>query len=359
MARLQTLIARLMHAIRRTSECLMACCTWRRMPPGTNEKIFAFVVPAKKRQAAIDGCHYNARHQGRDRALSLMKERFWWPGMVVQVMMTVKGCLRCKQFEAKLAITDLVMIESTEPLDLVHIDIVNMETTMVTRKMPVVKKVLVVVDHFMRYVRAYVVPDRTVRTIAKTLYENYFLVFRFPCRLMLDQAPEFVGGVLSVLCDLLQVKKLCTLPYHPQSNGAVEWTHQTLMRMIGKLDPNHKHRWLDHISSIYHAYNTTRSQVTGYSPHFLKFGHQPHLPIDLLFQTAQRAAVKGVDSYVTTLYDHLRLAIGKMRATAEKEARRFKRIYDRQAGAIALHPGDKVLICLDSFVGQRRKLKNR
>ena len=44
---------------------------------------------------------------------------------------------------------------------------------------------------------------------------------------------------------------------------------------------------------------------------------------------------------------------------AEKEARRFKRIYDRRAGAIALHPSDKVLIRLDSFVGQRRKLKNR
>ena len=138
--------------------------------------------------------------------------------MVIQVMMTVKGCLRCKQFEAKLAITDLVTIESTEPLDLVHIDIVNMETTMVTRKMPVVKKVLVVVDHFTRYVRAYVVPDRMVRTIAKTLYENYFSIFGFPCRLMSDQAPEFVGGVLSALCDLLQVKKLCTSPYHPQSN---------------------------------------------------------------------------------------------------------------------------------------------
>ena len=248
--------------------------------------------------------------------------------MAVQVMMTVKGCLRCKQFEAPPAIANLVMIESTEPLDLVYIDIVNMETTVVTREMPVVKKVLVVVDHFMRYVRAYVVPDRTARTIAKTLYENYFSVFRFPCRLMSDQAPEFVGGVLTALCDLLQVKKLCTLPYHPQSNGAVERTHQTLMRMIGKLDPNPKHRWPDHIGSICHAYNTTRSQVTGYSPHFLMFGHRPHLPIDLLFSTVQRAAVKGVDSYVTTLYDHLCLAIGKARATAEKEARRFKRIYD-------------------------------
>ena len=131
------------------------------------------------------------------------------------------------------------------------------------------------------------------------------------------------------------------------------------MRMIGKLDPNRKHRWPDHISSICHAYNTTRSQVTGYSPHFLMFGCRLHLPIDLLFPTAQRAAIKGVDSYVTALYDHLCLAIGKAKATAEKEARRFKRIYDRRAGAITLHPGDKVLIRLDSFVGQRRKLKNR
>ena len=62
--------------------------------------------------------------------------------------MSVKGCLHCKQFEAKPAITDLVMIESTEPMDLVHIDIVNMEMTMATRQMLVVKKVLVAVDHF-------------------------------------------------------------------------------------------------------------------------------------------------------------------------------------------------------------------
>ena len=44
---------------------------------------------------------------------------------------------------------------------------------------------------------------------------------------------------------------------------------------------------------------------------------------------------------------------------ADKEAEQFKRIYDRQAGAVALRPGDKVLIRIDAFVGARRKLKNR
>ena len=40
--------------------------------PGTQDQILAFVVPANKRQAALDGCHREAGHQGRDRTLSLL-----------------------------------------------------------------------------------------------------------------------------------------------------------------------------------------------------------------------------------------------------------------------------------------------
>ena len=41
------------------------------------------------------------------------------------------------------------------------------------------------------------------------------------------------------------------------------------------------------------------------------------------------------------------------------EAQRQKRLYDRKAGAVELHLGDKVLVKLDAFRGQPRKLKNR
>ena len=112
-------------------------------------------------------------------------------------------------------------------------------------------------------------------------------------------------------------------------NGSVERAHQTLIRMVGKLDPKCKHRWPDHISSICHAYNTTRSQVTGYSPHFPMFGRRPRLPIDLLFLMVRRDAIKGVDKYVSTLYKHLKCATSLAHTTADKEAQRFKRIYNR------------------------------
>ena len=41
------------------------------------------------------------------------------------------------------------------------------------------------------------------------------------------------------------------------------------------------------------------------------------------------------------------------------EAQRQKRLYDRKARAVELHPGDKVLVKLDTFRGQWQKLKNR
>ena len=60
-----------------------------------------------------------------------------------------------------------------------------------------------------------------------------------------------------------------------------------------------------------------------------------------------------------SLYDKLKSALASARDTALLEAQRQKRLYDRKAGAVELHPGDKVLVKLDAFRGQWWKLKNR
>ena len=54
---------------------------------------------------------------------------------------------------------------------------------------------------------------------------------------MSDQASKITGQVISEPCDLLGVTKIRTSPYHPQTNGAIKRVHQTLRRMIAKMDP--------------------------------------------------------------------------------------------------------------------------
>ena len=90
------------------------------------------------------------------------------------------------------------------------------------------------------------------------------------------------------------------------------------------------------------------------------FGRRPHLPIDLLFPTAmQQGLTRTIDDYVLSLYKRLKEALPIARDSTIVEARRQKRHYDGKARAVELQPGDKVLVKLDTFRGQRWKLKNR
>ena len=328
-------------------------------PPENVGTIPVFVVPVNRRQVAIDMCHRNAGHQGRDRTLSLLKGWFWWPGMSTALCLSLQNCGRCKQFEAKSQLPSMEPIVCTQPMELVHIDYVGMEVTVSTKEKPVVKNVLVVVDHFTRYVQAFVTKNHTAFTTARVLYNNFFSVFGFPKRLMSDQGTEFTGDVIAAMCKLLGIEKIRTTPYHPQGNGSAERVHQTLQRMIGKLDPEKRQKWPEHIGSMVIAYNATRSQVTGYSPYFLMFGRRPRLPVDLLFSTVNnREWTHTIDEYVKTLYERLRECLKLAQESATKEANRQKWLYDRKVRAVELRPGDRVLVRLDAFRGQRRKLKN-
>ena len=62
------------------------------------------------------------------------------------------------------------------------------------------------------------------------------------------------------------------MPYHPQTNGLVDRSHQTIMDMIRKLGEDKKADWQSHLAEIAHTYNATQSAVTGYSPHYLMLG---------------------------------------------------------------------------------------
>ena len=65
-------------------------------------------------------------------------------------------------------------------MELVHIDYVGIEVMVSTQEKPLVKNMLVVIDHFTRYVQAYITWNQTARTTAWVLYNEYFSMFGFP-----------------------------------------------------------------------------------------------------------------------------------------------------------------------------------
>ena len=86
------------------------------------------VLPEIYRDIAPVGLHDEAGHQGRDRTLSLVKSRFYWPGMDGDVEKKVRNCPRCirQKSQAKTS-ANLALVESTFPMDLVCMDFLSLE----------------------------------------------------------------------------------------------------------------------------------------------------------------------------------------------------------------------------------------
>ena len=323
------------------------------------ETIFQFVVPQRHRSAAMDGCHREAAHQGQRRSASLMQERFWWPGMARDLRNRIRKCGRCRKFEAAPPIAPMQPLTCSGPGELLHVDFTSIEETVPLKEEPVIRNVLVLQDHFSKYVVAYVVKDQTARTAAVTLRNGYFGLFGAPAYLVSDQGKAFTGHLITHLCELYGVHKLRTSPYHAQTNGQVERMNQTIIRMIGKLAEDKKAHWSEHLPELLSAYNGTRSAVTGYSPYYLLFGRKNRMPVDCLFPTLYESPHRTkMEVSVATMQKRLKEAFEVARRLTYEEATKQRRYYDRRAGAVTLQPGDVVMVRTDSFVG-KRKVKDR
>ena len=241
------------------------------------------------------------------------------------------------------------------PGELLHVDFTSIEETVPLKEEPVIHNVLVLQDHFSKYVVAYVVKDQTARTAAVTLRNGYFGLFGAPAYLVSDQGKAFTGHLITHLCELYGVHKLRTSPYHAQTNGQVERMNQTIIRMIGKLAEDKKARWSEHLPELLSAYNGTRSAVTGYSPYYLLFGRKNRMPVDCLFPTLYESPHRTkMEVSVATMQKRLKEAFEVARRLTYEEATKQRRYYDRRAGAVTLQPGDVVMVRTDSFVGKRK-----
>ena len=321
----------------------------------TGEDLWHFIVPKSHGGVALDGCHREAAHQGQCCSISLMQEWFWWPGMTQDITNKVKNCACCKKYEGAPPIAKLQKLPCSGPRELLHIDFTMIEETVGLHEEPVIRNVLIMQDHFSKHVVAYVVKDQKARTAAEALCSRYFGFFGAPAYLLSDKGKSFTAMVVEDLCTLYCVKKLRTSSYHARTNGQVECMNQTLIRLIGKLDEDKKACWSNHLPELLMAYNSIRSAVTGYSPHFLLSGRRLRIPVDYLFPTLRDTPHKSKLKESVALHQkRLKEAFAMVRQLTSEEAVGQQCHYNHRAGAITLQPWDVVMVCTDRFVGKRK-----
>ena len=298
------------------------------------------VLPEIYRDIALAGLHDEAGHQGRDRTMSLVKSRFYWPGMDGDIEKKVKNCPRCIRRKTQSRNSaNLVLVESTYPMDLVCMDFLSLEMSAGGYE-----NILVITDHFTRYAQALPSKNQTAKTTARLLFDNFICHYGFPARLHSDQGRNFESQVIKELCSIANIEKSRTTPYHPMGNGMPERFNQTLLNMLGTLEDHQKSDWKSYVPSLVHAYNSTRHESTGYSPHFLMFGRHPRLAVDAFLGIRPESASQDQTKYAADLRKRLDFAYRCATKEARRQGRRHKVTYDLKVRESNLMPGDRVLI---------------
>ena len=317
--------------------------------------LWQLVVPKAHRSRALAGCHDDVGHQGRMRTLSLLRERFFWPGIQTEATQYVLKCTRCLRRKTPSQVAPLQPIHVTQPLELVHMDYLSLEPSKGN-----IENVLVITDHFTRYALAYPSKTQTAQATARILWDNFICHYGFPEKFIFDQGRNFESDLIKELCKIAGVQKLHTTPYHPQGNGQCERFNSTLCNMLGTLSEEEKSDWKSYLGCMIHAYNCTKHASTTYSPYYLMFGRHPRLPIDVEFglPKSNSGDNSSKSRYVQKLRRRLNYAFQKANKFAKLQAQKYKSSYDKSIKGPQLQEKDIVLVKLVAHKG-RHKLQDK
>ena len=119
--------------------------------------IIAICAALKLQQQAMKACHDDISHLGLERSLDLLKDRFYWAGMFTNMENNIQTCDRCLCFKIKPQKTKLYPITTTHLLELVHMDLITVESGKTGKDV----NVLVITDHCTLYAQAFVTPSQT------------------------------------------------------------------------------------------------------------------------------------------------------------------------------------------------------
>ena len=106
-------------------------------------------------------------------------------------------------------------VDATYPMELVHMDYLTTKANEGSKDV----HILVITDHFTRYVQAIVTGSQTAKCTAQNLWDKFIVHYGLPEKSLMDQGHNCENDLLKALCEIAQVKKIRTSGYHPQTNG--------------------------------------------------------------------------------------------------------------------------------------------
>ena len=133
------------------------------------------VLPESFRTQALKGCHDDLGRLEVESILDLLRDQFYWPGMMEDATRHIRQCERCLRFKASPNRPPMKNVEATYPMELVHMDYLTIEANEGGKDV----HILVITNHFTHYAQAIVTSSQTAKCTVKIYGTNLLFTMGF------------------------------------------------------------------------------------------------------------------------------------------------------------------------------------
>lgn len=268
-----------------------------------NDRVhYQFIVPKSERKDVLKRNHDEifSGHLGVEKTTERIVRKFYWYRQLNDIVEYVRSCDICQQTKIPVHYNtaSLQPLLPTRPFELVTTDIMGPITKTKSGNL----YVLVAIDHFTKWVELFPLSEISAKTVANRLM-SMFLRHGIPETLLSDQGTNYQSELMAEFCELLDIHKVRTSPYHPQCDGITERFNRSLQAMLTSYVNEKQDNWDELLPNLAFAYNTAVHSATKMFPFQLLYGRIPKVPSDLIFEQDEFNLYLNPKNYAESLYE--------------------------------------------------------
>ena len=310
-----------------------------------------FIVPRALKKDIMFQMHDSviSGHLGCKKTKEKTLQRFYWYALKEDINLYIRKCDTCEANKKPIVTpkAPLGSLRSGAPGDFIATDYLG--------PFPVTDRgnryILLLTDHFTKYVEILPVPDMTAEVCASKVVNEFISRWGCPLTLHSDQGRTYESNVFREMCRMLEIKKSRTSPRNPKGNGQSERFNRTLLRMIKAYLRGSQKDWDLHLGCLAGAYRATPNEATKLTPNLLMMGREVRLPAELVFgsiENYQNQEITSYGEYVDSLRERMQHAHDVARKHLDHAAQRSRDIYDTKVLVNKYQPGDAVWSLLEA-----------
>lgn len=293
-------------------------------------------------------------HKGIQKTYKKIKADFHFPHMYKRIKQFVQTCDCCQRNKtSKLTKMPLTITTTArKPFEKVFLDIQGPLPVTELRN----RYILTFEDDLTRYCLAVPIENQEAVTVARAFVTNIVCHYGIPACVLTDCGSNFTSELFSNVCKLLQIKKLTTTAFHPQSNGSIERSHRNITEFLRNFINKDQNNWDIWLPYAIFTYNTSEHEATRHTPFELLFGYKANIPT-----SAQRKpeVVYNYDDYSNELKSRLQHCHEIARESLISNKHKAKTFYDKRINPLSIVEGDKVLLRNERNIpGRNKKLES-